>query len=1493
MADLIQTSPTSSTTIGGSSPLVPVSNVPPPAPTPTSTVATESPLYKKASSFVSRFIGTGGLDLMRLVANAKVDDSGLRIEGISTGFNSVVDLLTAYGYTYTDAWDAVSGATKWVSEHISLGFPQENGGSVPGSSWLWFPRSEWAVMTAEERAALFGAVGSANWGAAGAMAGTLLNLPPTPTPTPTGDRVTVTVWNDAGNPVHISVPAGSTCKPSGEPGFYAWFNPDGSHETMPYGFTPFDPATQPPHDFGDDDGGSDQRIDTTGGGGELYVDVARLRGVLPPGSSLFVTVDGIEVTYPDGTKAFFSTYMTQEEAEALVHKVTMFNLESASFEAWATPFLDNMAASYQRLDDMSKKLGGMVAYAAPMIRTYNGAVATYNSWVSHMETLLGSEKAALDSRGGKLSALIEVHNSDSDLYTAESQASTEALNREKAKVDRETARVEKERAEVDALIGQLSLHPDDKVFRAMVEKRQAQLADMVKGLNTLVDTYNKNAADANVKYGDWHEELEKRRVDIQILQDSLTADIDLYNSKLEPYESQASERKAALDKKDTELGELRDSIAAMDTELQAMLTDYESLLGSTTLAEIKDRQARLKAREAELALLVSAHDIDLDIKEFTYRQLEELAAQSQASMMSDWAELNEDPTWSNLWQAFTPWNERAGETFTENKYSSALVDLAAKLDKGIGVSPVAEHISTAWQHATPWHEAIGETLTESKYTRAFETAVAPETLKMGANMMADILLPVYGTVKHWNEMSTGMKVLSVVTDIMSIVPVAGAVGKGARLASTATDATINAARLTRLNSAARAGFQAAVKEITWPAELLKSLKGLGAGKVLVGGVDAASSTYVSGLRAVPYNMKDMAAMAAGRLKATASGLETAIVPWKLPESVVSDTWGTLRMPLGRFDDADQAFEARRLLMEAASQPGNHLIVETPDMIIDIKRADIMAELGGGMAHATPDGASFVGGTVVTYKKGMPDIEQGLFLSPEALPRFSESSAFGKAQKSKPAIIIVAPETAAKAGTTRKVYRSTAEMEAVLGVGTEVPEAQQVLYTRLGHSGQRVEIQLGKKLSAASIAKLKAKGLINSVTNVFDPSITITSKSGGNLTKADIDDLVRMMNADGEREAARLLNRVAENPTSVYRALAEGQRPTAYQMVWETRGGEPRVEFQEVQMRTGESLDQFQARLEDMETRMTGVTRLTERVDALDVSRPDRAASMETVDFRVSEAERPEVRDREATPSMEATRVEPIREDARTPEATRLDTTRVEPTRLDTIRGEPTRTDTTRPVTPARTDITRAGEPRTEVERMDQSRTERSADREQRIENGRVVRDKETTRPRPMFEPPPPPPLTRGNVEVKERGCGGCEVNVIDNTFIGFGLSPKRDTRVLTGEQMAQSVAWKQGFCYKLWHPPFGPTDVVSSLEPFPGVPTLSGPRSAYDSLVASGKIPEDARLPMGVFDVMGSKVGEEPELEYVRKGKSRRKSPRNAASRRKLPQSASMSVSRG
>ena len=76
------------------------------------------------------------------------------------------------------------------------------------------------------------------------------------------------------------------------------------------------------------------------------------------------------------------------------------------------------------------------------------------------------------------------------------------------------------------------------------------------------------------------------------------------------------------------------------------------------------------------------------------------------------------------------------------------------------------------------------------------------------------------------------------------------------------------------------------------------------------------------------------------------------------------------------------------------------------------------------------------------------------------------------------------------------------------------------------------------------------------------------------------------------------------------------------------------------------------------------------------------------------------------------------------------------------------------------------------------------------------------------------------------------------------------TQALTEKERAGSVQWRQGIIYKLWYPPYGQKNILNRRKPFPGIPMVTGPHSAYRTIMLlGGVLPRVIRRGMGIVGI--------------------------------------------
>lgn len=382
--------------------------------------------------------------------------------------------------------------------------------------------------------------------------------------------------------------------------------------------------------------------------------------------------------------------------------------------------------------------------------------------------------------------------------------------------------------------------------------------------------------------------------------------------------------------------------------------------------------------------------------------------------------------------------------------------------------------------------------------------------------VVDTTVPLVYTVREWDNLGAGGKALSIAGDLLFFLPFIGMASRGAK-------ATTAVTRAGRLSGAVRGIGQELIIQTKAPVEMVlhpvQTVKG-----------------YAKGAWNILENVTNIR---------------------KLPEAVISNTYGTVRVPILAGMTPDDALRARQQILTAIEKsPGKNVTLELAGYRFTFSPGALSRETGG-LAHATPQGDAFLQGIKVKAKPGMPMTEQGIFVSPEPLPRFTRSTAFGGGGDM-PTIFITSPETARDAISTSKLYKSrfgkVAELEKKFPVDYEIPAPKQILYTRLGPELTKTVVMLEKPLSKAQIAKLKSLAIIEDLKAPFKPALLLedTSKIKGaarfteTIDAREIRELTRMLERSGNRSVAR-------NLRAVWNGLDNAREVTRRETMEATRG----------------------------------------------------------------------------------------------------------------------------------------------------------------------------------------------------------------------------------------------------------------------------------------------------------------------------------------------------
>ena len=353
----------------------------------------------------------------------------------------------------------------------------------------------------------------------------------------------------------------------------------------------------------------------------------------------------------------------------------------------------------------------------------------------------------------------------------------------------------------------------------------------------------------------------------------------------------------------------------------------------------------------------------------------------------------------------------------------------------------------------------------------------PEYFRERAKATGKVALafvPVAGTVAYWNEMSPAMRAISIAGDILVVGFVAHAATAGARAARGYTAAA-------RMRAAAKGAGQAVIAEVTAPAEMLahpiQTTKGIG--------------------------------------RQVQSAIETLVHPGKIPLGSTELTYTTARLPVSDVGGAKKAMQLRDAAVTAAIQ-GRHTRATVGDVTLQLTPAELQKVGGAVGVHATPDVRPYLNGAMV---KGGAE-GSGVFISPNFHSRFAQATAFGDVPEGgiKGGLIIRDKRILNALAPSGKTYMSTAEIEALLKPGTTIPAPSQILFTRDLAGNKLTFLVIGDPFTKAQIARLKFMGSIDTLGQVFKPTMRLTGSQKAAINA--MDDIIAL--ADERAKLARQL-----------------------------------------------------------------------------------------------------------------------------------------------------------------------------------------------------------------------------------------------------------------------------------------------------------------------------------------------------------------------------------
>jgi len=222
---------------------------------------------------------------------------------------------------------------------------------------------------------------------------------------------------------------------------------------------------------------------------------------------------------------------------------------------------------------------------------------------------------------------------------------------------------------------------------------------------------------------------------------------------------------------------------------------------------------------------------------------------------------------------------------------------------------------------------------------------------------AEMVVPGLYTGLNWNKLSTTAKIIYIAIDALTLFPFTKAATTAARGVSTA-------GKLERLAAIGTALGREAVAQIRAPVDIILPWKWPGMA------------------RTIGREIRGLAELIASRSR--------------LSTLVATTADGVVQIRIGKDIETEAgALRLRDKLTELAANNGGRLKVKFGSKEVELARSPLMREIGGGLAHTSPDIEKLLESDRVKFKPGLPEKEQGLFFATEAAPEFTSGSAFDK------------------------------------------------------------------------------------------------------------------------------------------------------------------------------------------------------------------------------------------------------------------------------------------------------------------------------------------------------------------------------------------------------------------------------------------------------------------------------------------------------------------
>ncbi len=479
-------------------------------------------------------------------------------------------------------------------------------------------------------------------------------------------------------------------------------------------------------------------------------------------------------------------------------------------------------------------------------------------------------------------------------------------------------------------------------------------------------------------------------------------------------------------------------------------------------------------------------------------------------------------------------------------------------------------LSVEWDRKEAEAQADGQRLLTSKSDfilqnigteKAYVAAVlsAQPALASIAKEFGLASIPVYGTIRTWNESPNWARALRAASDILFVVPILGQAGAATRAGVGFTTAAknITISTVTGVPRALRHPLRT-VQKTAEPIVDTLNPRLVGAGGNLTVRDSTIRLPAVKGFQATPGDLKVPASnlqgldvetglvTAGGRLKNTISASDLRGIPEE-PAILAAMEWRdqvTLQAIQGKPANAPLPFGEGAIL--------------TPE---------IQRRVGPAAIHNTPDLRPWLLGNEVG-EGGVGD----LYFAPGVMSRFVKQTASGKIRvefddlprrvqdavtlgqiSSEPipgALLIRDPDLLAQLAGSNKLWQGSAEIELTLKAGVQIPPPSQFLYFR-DAAGRKVTLAVvGEPFSPVELAKMKILGAGDTIKSIFSrPGQVTANKTTEAITVADetVDLLNRATVAESKGafgEARVLRQRAAAASKKTDAALSAAQKEAA-------------------------------------------------------------------------------------------------------------------------------------------------------------------------------------------------------------------------------------------------------------------------------------------------------------------------------------------------------------